>query len=422
MSREEFDPAAAAAATMQDVPNVNVTNVAWAADWLRGELGRRELSGLFLREGELVHTPRIGEDGYLPPEKLGMRDAGPAQVRVLTNAGIKALLECRYDVYRWTGPADERVRTPALFPTPSVNSACDAARIGEHIPNLRTLHGVTHTPTIRPDGSILDEPGYDDETGLLYLPDTSADFPPIPDDPTGHELTEAMRFILTPIAEFPFVNEDDRATWIGLALTPALRPLFPPPYQMGVITATNPGSGKTLLTNMLMTLHGGVMRGEMPRDDAELRKQVTATLMTTTAPVVVFDNLAGTVKSPVLDGPLTMKTWSDRWLGQTRDVTAPNDRPAMARHRQQRTIRRRPRQAHGNRPARPAISPPPPPHRLRHRQPARLDGNPSRRIHCDTAHHRPGLGHRRNATRESTLRQLRPMDRRNPWPHGVDRL
>ena len=37
MSREEFDPAAAAAATMQDVPNVNVTNVAWAADWLRGE-------------------------------------------------------------------------------------------------------------------------------------------------------------------------------------------------------------------------------------------------------------------------------------------------------------------------------------------------------------------------------------------------
>jgi hypothetical protein len=95
---------------------------------------------------------------------------------------------------------------------------------------------------------------------------------------------------------------------------------------MGVITATNPGTGKTLLANMLMTLHGGVCRGEIPRDDAELRKVITAALMTTTAPVVLFDNLAGTVKSPVLDGLLTMRTWTDRWLGQNRDVSVLNDR------------------------------------------------------------------------------------------------
>jgi hypothetical protein len=39
-------------------------------------------------------------------------------------------------------------------------------------------------------------------------------------------------------------------TWIGLAFTPILRPLLPGPYQLGVITATNPGSGKTKLANM----------------------------------------------------------------------------------------------------------------------------------------------------------------------------
>ena len=60
---------------MQDVPAVDVTNAAVAADWLRGELGRGELSGLFLREDLLVHTPRIGEDGYIDPEKLGIKDA-----------------------------------------------------------------------------------------------------------------------------------------------------------------------------------------------------------------------------------------------------------------------------------------------------------------------------------------------------------
>jgi hypothetical protein len=68
----------------------------------------------------------------------------------------------------------------------------------------------------------------------------------------------------------------------------------------------------------------------MPRDDAELRKSITAALIDTTAPIVVFDNLAGTVKSPVLDSLLTTKTWTDRWLGQNKSVTAPNDRLWLA--------------------------------------------------------------------------------------------
>jgi hypothetical protein len=330
MSREEFDPAAAAAATMQDVPNVNVTNVAWAADWLRGELGRGELSGLFLREGLLVHTPRIGDDGYIDPEKLGMKDAGPAQVRPVSTLEIKALIETRYNVWRWQGQGEDRKQVHCLFPAAAANSACDAARIGEFVPNLRQLHGVTHTPTLRPDGTILDESGYDDETRLLYMPEPGLELPVIPDEPTKEEIREAVKLVLKPIAEFPFVTEDDRATWIGLALTPALRPLFPPPYQMGVITATNPGSGKTFLSKMLTALHGGVLRGEMPRAGDELRKGILATLVDTTAPIIVFDNLRGVVRSAELESLLTSRTFTDRYLGQNKQVTAINDRLWLA--------------------------------------------------------------------------------------------
>ena len=118
-------------------------------------------------------------------------------------------------------------------------------------------------------------PGYDLETGLLYLPYEGLDVVDVPDDPTDEDFKNARELILKPIAEFPFVTPDDKATWIGLAMTPALRQLFPPPYQMGIITATNPGSGKTLLTRLLTIVHGGVQRGEMPRDDAELRKSIT---------------------------------------------------------------------------------------------------------------------------------------------------
>jgi hypothetical protein len=252
-------------------------------------------------------------------------------VRPISTAEVKALIEVRYRPFRLVKRGEDKFEPiEVLFPTAATQSACDAARIGEYVPNIRQLNGVTHTPTIRPDGSILDEPGYDDETGLLYLPDDSVDMPLIPDSPTAAEIDAAVTLILEPLWEFPFVSEDDRATWIGLAFTPVLRPLLPPPYQMGVVTATNPGSGKSLLTSMLMTLHGGVTRGEIPRDDAELRKAITAALMDTTAPIVVFDNLAGVVKSPVLDSLLTMKVWTDRWLGQNKSVSAPNDRLWLA--------------------------------------------------------------------------------------------
>jgi hypothetical protein len=309
---------------------VEVTNDALAADWLRTELGRGELAGIFRRGVELVHTPRMGEEGYLPPEDLGMVDAGPAQVRMITTAGVKALVETRYECWKTVGTGDRQRVVPALLPQQSAQSACEAARLGEYAPSLRVLHGVTHTPMMRPDGSILDTPGYDVAIGFLYLPDLDLVVPPIPEEPTPEEIQAAVELILTPIAEFPFVSDDDRATWIGLAFTPALRPLLPGPYQLGVITATNPGSGKTKLTKMIATLHGGVQRGEMPRDADELRKSITAALMDTTAPVVTFDNLTGVVRSSVLESLLTAKTWTDRWLGQNRSVTAPNDRLWLA--------------------------------------------------------------------------------------------
>ncbi len=82
--------------TLNDRSQVEITNSAIAAEWLRNEIGRGELSGIFRRESELVHTPMIGEDGYIPPEKLGMVNAGPAQVRPIAERQVKAVIDARY--------------------------------------------------------------------------------------------------------------------------------------------------------------------------------------------------------------------------------------------------------------------------------------------------------------------------------------
>jgi hypothetical protein len=315
-------------------PEVDVRNDATAADWLREELGQGKLAGVFRRGDMLVHTPRIGEHGYLPPKDLGLVDAGPAQVRPITTIGIKSLIEARYRCWRNTTVQDGDKRTKievrAMFPQQAAQSACESARLGEHAPNLKDLAAVTHTPMLRSDGTILSTPGYDTATGFLYLPEPGLDLQWIPDQPRPDQIRAAVDLILTPIEEFPFVSDDDRATWIGLLFTPILRPLLRLPYQLGVITATNPGSGKTKLARMIRTTHGGVLRGEMPRDADELRKSITAALMDTTGPVIAFDDLTGVIRSSVLEALLTGADWTDRWLGQNKSVTAANDRLWLA--------------------------------------------------------------------------------------------
>jgi hypothetical protein len=95
-------------------PEIDVRNDADAADWLRAELGRARLAGIFRRGDMLVHTPRIGEHGYLPAKDLGLVDAGPAQVRTIATIGIKSLIEARYWCWRNVtvpDPDDEKKRS-----------------------------------------------------------------------------------------------------------------------------------------------------------------------------------------------------------------------------------------------------------------------------------------------------------------------
>jgi hypothetical protein len=317
------------------LPRFGIANRAVAAEQLRTELGRGPLAGLYLRDGVIVHTPRIGEDGYVPPgadEKARGVGHGPAQVRPASPAHVKALVEVRYDVGKSVKVKDpepgepEQVWVKGLFPPDAAQHAVSAAELGVGCPNLAHLTGVTHTPVMRPDGTILAAPGYDQATGLLYLPLAGLIVPPVPDHPSAAEVAAAVSLLRTPVAKFPWVAPHHEANWLGAMFTPLLRLLLPPPYQMVIITATNAGSGKTYLMRMLGIVHGIVTRGEFPREREELRKLFVSTLLTTTAPIIGMDNVRGTIYSSELEALLTMRTLTDRQLGASRTVTVDNDR------------------------------------------------------------------------------------------------
>lgn len=301
---------------------VDVTNEAEAMGWLKAELGRGQLSGVFRRGQELVHTPRVGERGYVAP-KDERDNAGPAQVRRIEPLELAARIDHGYTVIRGRAPRVKR----CVFP--QAHAARAAASL-DLLPNIRDLAGVTHTPVIRADGSVLDAPGYDQASGMLYLPLPGLEVPRVSAAPTPEEVQRAGQLVLTMLADFPFITPHDRANYIGALLTPALRPLVPPPYKLVLIDAPQRGSGKTLLARIVVELHGGVFKSEFPSEDNELRKFITSTLDATTSPVVLFDNIAGVLKSSVLDGLLTSSEWSDRPLGRTDVMRLSNDRLWMA--------------------------------------------------------------------------------------------
>ncbi|MFI0143845.1 hypothetical protein [Streptomyces globisporus] len=314
-------------------PNgVEVTNTATAAEWLLDNIGTGKMAGFFKRSGVIVHCPREGEDGYVPLTKEEANEDGPAQVRMATADVISAYIQFTYDCFKVKMDKDgntkfdaagNAITQKAMFPDAASKRVTNAVFMAS---NLRPLTGVVHAPVFRPDGSLIEEPGWDEATGLLYEPEPGLDIPKVPKLPTDQQVRQAVRLVLKPISEFPFVSTHDRANWIGALLTPLLRTLLPPPYKFILIEAHQPGSGKTYLAEMIRAVYGGVFRSEFPDEESELRKQITSILATTTGPVVVFDNISGSLRSSVFSGLLTSASWDDRTLGVMKMASCDNDR------------------------------------------------------------------------------------------------
>lgn len=302
-------------------PTVIIDSTAEANEWLRDEVGKQgtPLAGMFLRGNRLVHTPKIGEEGYRPMTS-GVRDFdGPAQIRDLETAGLKSRVQTRYNLVK-VGRGGNTSRV--MFP---VDAAASITAAPDETPNLRPLRLVTHTPIMRPDGTVLAHPGYDSSLGAVFLPDGGIRVPEVPEVPSDEDVAKARELLLRMLADFPFNTVHDRANYLALLLTPLIREMVGPPYQLVAINAHQRGSGKSLLAWIARTLHGGVIRGDVPGTTEEYRKQITSILAGTTGPVVQFDNVTK-LRATQLDALLTSAVWTDRMLGETREISVPNDR------------------------------------------------------------------------------------------------
>src|SRR5581483_11593895 len=253
-----------------------------------------------------------------------LRDAGdgtqrlhrPKDAPFITALPLPRLREMMADAAQWEKVARTKSNHPKIVPAhPPAWSVSAVAARGDW-PPLRRLEAVVETPVLRPDGSVLDQAGYDPPTELLYEP--SATFPPIPKEPTLQDARAAAEQLFDLVSDFPFANDAHKVAWLAGLLTLVGRFAFAGPAPLFVIDANCPGSGKSLLASVIAVICTGrdAARTSYPPSDEEMRKIITSVALAGER-LMLLDNIGAgaTLGYASLDAALTSTTWKDRLLG-----------------------------------------------------------------------------------------------------------
>lgn len=191
--------------------------------------------------------------------------------------------------------------------------------------NLQPLLSITEIPILRPDGSVLKEPGYDPITRIYYEPAKELKIPPISDEPSQKELEAAVTLLEELFVNFPFDNEASKTNAIACLLTPIYRPMISGVVPLCIFDKPQPGTGASLASAVISIIATGRTPGMMPppKRDEEWDKRILAILLRGHS-VMVIDNVEGILFSPSLAALLTSDTYQGRILGRSENVSLPN--------------------------------------------------------------------------------------------------
>lgn len=325
----EWDPAGPV-----PMARIDITGEGEASRSLRRALRRGVLPDVYVQHGHLVE---VSVATTAPITRRIVRRGRHLAVREIEAAALRRLLADHTFCYRVKpvkppkgSPPDAPVTFAETEALPGAQTCRDvlSATVWDGVPPLA---GVSTSPVLRPDGSLVQDPGYDEATGVYYSP--TLDVGRIPDRPDEDGVERARRFVLEDVlGNFPWVDKADRANYVALLVTPLLRWYTGALAPLGAISAATAGTGKTLLAGDIPQALYGLTSRPWVASDEELRKSISTVLLHSTAPVVLFDNVPEweSVKSPTLAKLLTSEQWDDRALGGNEGIEVENDRLWMA--------------------------------------------------------------------------------------------
>lgn len=217
-------------------------------------------------------------------------------------------------------------------------------------PDLPILTRIVEAPIFASNGSLGAEPGYNAASRTYYSPAPGFAVPDVSPRPTAEEVEKARDLLTVElIGEFPFVGESEKAHAVAAALGPFVRDLVDGPTPLHTIEAPSPGTGKTLLVELLTlpALGRAISAMTEGRDEDEWRKRLFAKLRSAPS-ILLLDNIKRRLESGALASAITSyPLWEDRILGVSEIARVPvrciwiatGNNPALSSEMTRRTVR-----------------------------------------------------------------------------------
>lgn len=187
---------------------------------------------------------------------------------------------------------------------------------------LPALEAIVESPVLRPDGSILNTPGYDPVTRLILSPAPGLEVN-VPDRPTRADVDAALDLLNELLHDFPFASQADRANTLGFLLTSPVRPAIAGSVPLALIDGSKAGTGKGLLANASVRIATGRQAAMLtPAGTEDEWKKTLLAVFAEGSTFVVIDE-ADELRSKALAHALTEGFIKDRVLGHSETLTAP---------------------------------------------------------------------------------------------------
>ncbi len=184
------------------------------------------------------------------------------------------------------------------------------------------LRSIIEAPTIRANGTILSEPGYDAQSGNYFAPG-STQFRAIEHRATLDDAIRCLTEVAFMLRGFPWLEDSDRSAALAAILTALVRPSLRT-APLFAFRAPVMGSGKSLLADCVALMATGRTAPVLTqgRDEEEDRKRILSILLDGDS-IACIDNVERPLGGAAISSVLTQETYKDRLLGQNQTVTVP---------------------------------------------------------------------------------------------------
>jgi hypothetical protein len=209
-----------------------------------------------------------------------------------------------------------RARAKPIHPPERCIAAVHARSVW---PGVKHLVGVVEHPILRPDGSITDKPGYDPDTGMIWIGEPIMG---IPEHPGQADAFAASERLLNLVSDFEFEDDCAKGVWLACLLTILCRHIIDEEVPLFYFEANTAGSGKSLLCDLISIIVSGrrMVRMGYSHEPVEMEKRLVSILLKGVR-VAMMDNVQGEFGNAPLDAVLTAQFYSGRILGKSEMTT-----------------------------------------------------------------------------------------------------